>query len=287
MRLSGDDKKESAMAKTATSRAMAKAKKKEGKSPPPIPVGTLTQATIEDVSLGDVALDDVTFQYRVLPIWDDVKTALERDGQLEPVDLFAPKPYRIIDGYRRVHAASELGWSSIKAFVYRDISEEQAHRIAFSKNVVRRNLSPLERANAIYQARRRGRTIEAVATDFGLSNKQIHRYEELLTFPKGLQGLVDDHNLSMAHATLIAACSVVEIVDWAEKVQLQHWSASDLRRELRKSRGRTTSPKIQQYLKINGDLLQLSKIRVRKTAASADKAAVVAALEQAISFLSS
>jgi ParB/RepB/Spo0J family partition protein len=274
------------MAKSTASHAIAKSTDTKRQSASHSPPTCLAPAAVTVVPLNHISIDDLTFQYRILPTWDDVKSALERDGQLEPVDLLAPKPYRIIDGFRRIHAASEIGWTNVTAFIYLDITEEQAHGIAFAKNVMRRNLSPLERANAIYQARQRGRTIEAIATDFGVSTKQIHRYEELLTFPKGLQGLVDDHDLSMAHATLLAACSIAEIVNWAEKVHEQSWSATDLRRELRMNRGKRAIPQIQQYLKLTGDLLKLSTIRIRKSATDADKTAVIAALRKAIEFLS-
>ena len=141
-----------------------------------------------DVPIEDISKDDA-FQYRLSTKTGDLLESLAREGQREPVDLVGPKPYRIVDGYRRVESVRQLGWKTVKAMVHRDMSNAEAQRMAFVKNVVRKNLSPLDKANAIFQAKRHGRSEEALAKDFGISTKQLKRYEELLDLPAGLQSV--------------------------------------------------------------------------------------------------
>src|SRR5260221_11689245 len=99
----------------------------------------------EAVNLADINLADHTFQYRFVATTADLRRSLETDGQEEPVDLLrgTGKPFRIIDGFRRCAAALELGWSTIKAFVH-DFDDDKAMRYAFTKNWVRKGLSPME-----------------------------------------------------------------------------------------------------------------------------------------------
>src|SRR5262249_285496 len=138
--------------------------------------------------------------YRTGATFADLRDSIAREGQREPIDLLDGRPHIIIDGHRRFRAIAELGLTSVKALVHRNLDEEEAHRMAFTKNVVRKNLSPLDRANAISLARRRGLKRVAITSAFGMSEKQLQRYEKLLEVPEALQRLVDDGRASMAHA---------------------------------------------------------------------------------------
>jgi len=153
-------------------------KEKRGKEIPF--VDGLITAEIQNISIEDILFDDKTYQYRLSTNVRNLRRSLFREGQREPVDLMGGSPYRIINGFRRVEAIRSLDWLVAKAIVPRDISQEEAHKIAFIKNVVRKNPSPMERANAIYQARRRGMEAAEIAEQFGLSEKQLSRHETML-----------------------------------------------------------------------------------------------------------
>ena len=100
--------------------------------------------SVEMVSLSDICLEDKTFQYRFPSTSKDVRSSLENQRQREPIDLVGVSPpYRIVDGFRRITAAQDLGWDCIEAFVHRGVDGKEAMRIAFTKNVVRKNLSSL------------------------------------------------------------------------------------------------------------------------------------------------
>src|SRR3972149_4719217 len=119
-------------------------------------VDGLKATQVQDIPLDDIKADESGFQYRLSANLGDLKHSLAQEGQKEPIDLTGSKPYRIIDGFRRVAAVQALGWPTVKGLVHKGISDEEAHKLAFIKNVVRKNLSPMDKANAIYQAKQRG-----------------------------------------------------------------------------------------------------------------------------------
>ena len=75
----------------------------------------------------------------------------------EPIDLVGPAPYRILDGFRRLAALKAAGKQTAMAIVHELRTQEEAHQLAFMKNVVRKNLRPVERSRCILLARERGK----------------------------------------------------------------------------------------------------------------------------------
>jgi len=211
-------------------------------------IDKLKSQQVVDAPIEDIKVDDMTFQYRLGANVGDLKHSLEKEGQREPVDLTGNKPYRIIDGFRRVQAIRSLNWSTVKAFVHRGISDDEAHKLAFIKNVVRKNLSPMEKANAIYQAKHRGMKEKDLAQEFGLSEKQLGRYEALLDFPPEVQKLLDKDTISMAHAKVFADFKPRDLDGWVEKIK-DGQSAKQVKRELRKASGARNLGKKKLYLK--------------------------------------
>ena len=103
-------------------------------------------------------------------------------------------------------------------------------RIAFTKNVVRRNLSALEKASAIRHARQHGLTRGQIAALFGLSERQVNRYQELLSLPDHIQNICDDGTVSMAHAKALADFQVTNPEEWRKRIQEEKLEAKSLRR---------------------------------------------------------
>jgi ParB family chromosome partitioning protein len=197
-------------------------------------VDGLQDAVIESIPVDNIDASDVTFQYRFTTDTNGLRDAIAREGQLEPIDLTDSNPHLVIDGFRRLAAIRELGWPAVRAIIRRDVSIESAHQIAFEKNVVRKNLRPIEKANAIRLAKTRGCRPTAIAQQFGMSEKQIRRYDALLALPRHIQDLVDEGHITMAHAAVLAKFDGINAVEWVDKVRQSNCSASDLRRELHK-----------------------------------------------------
>ena len=240
---------------------------------------------LREVPIEDLNLTDDTFQYRLNSRPGRLLRSLASEGQKEPIDVCGTKPHRIVDGFRRVQAIRALGWLRVKALVHPDLSEDDAHAIAFIKNVVRKNLSPLERAEAIRQARRRGKSPSKIAEYLGVSEKQLSRYEALLDFPRGIRELLDRGEISMAHATVLADYGVEDPGEWAARIASERLSARRLRFELRKARGRLAPGRKRVYLRREKDRLRVYAFSMGRDAPPAERQKVVRLMKEAIAFL--
>ena len=192
----------------------------------------------QEVPLDKVDLSDTRFQMRVVTRVSDLKRSLEADGQDEPVELLGPAPYRIIDGFRRCQAAKELNWKTIRAEVREGLSEEQAFRMAFTTNFVRKSLTSLDKANAMRLALKMGIAKPELPKAFGLSGKQVQRYLEVGKLPTAVQAVIDDKFVTMAHALLLAKFEVGNLDEAAAEIKAQKLSAQNLRKSLEAKLGK-------------------------------------------------
>jgi ParB/RepB/Spo0J family partition protein len=211
-----------------------------------------------------------------------LRNALAREGQLEPIDLTDSDPHHIIDGFRRLAAIRELGWSTVRAIVRRGVSTERAHQIAFDKNVVRKNLRPIEKANAMRLAIARGCTSRSIASQFGISEKQMRRYEDLLDLPKRLRELIDAGDVSMAHAEVLARFDGIDVVEWAQRAARLDWSAPDLRRELRRSEKPSMNGRKRDFVHCSATEVRSYAWRLSEKSSMEDLERAAAAFERAI-----
>ena len=138
----------------------------------------------EPVKLSDILFEDTTFRFRSSPPTWELREDIKRHGHRKPVHLLgAGPPYRILDGFRRIAGARELGWGSVQAFVHRGIDDTQALRIAFQENLAQQDLSFPEKAHAILLARRAGLKTPEIAELFGLSEAEVLQYLKYLKSP--------------------------------------------------------------------------------------------------------
>ncbi len=240
---------------------------------------------VQDIPVEEIALEDATFQYRFNSSVADLRASLKHEGQKEPIDLTGSKPYRIIDGFRRVDAVRALGWKAVKALVHKGISDEEAHKLAFIKNVVRKNLSPMDKANAIYQAKQRGRKAAEIAEFFNLSEKQLQRYEGLLEFPSEIQKLIDKGQVSMGHAKALADFKVKNLDEWVKRIEAESLPQKQLKRELKKAFGGKSPSRPKLYLKKEKNGIRVYPFTISKDAPKQEREKVVRMLQEAIEVL--
>lgn len=241
-------------------------------------------ARVQDVLVDSIDVSDLTFQYRIRVTVTDLRDSLAREGQQEPVHLLASSPHRVVDGFRRLEAIRLLGWRTVRAFVHEALTEEQAHSIAFVNNVVRTNLSPLEKARGIYLARQRGRDRSDIARCLGLSEKQVRRYEALMNLPPELLRLLDSHRVSMAHAKILIDSGVTNVAEWALQACDAGWSSQQLRARLSNGRGRAAQRK-KAHFRFEHNCLRVSGFTISRHATQHERNAVIEELQQAISYL--
>jgi ParB/RepB/Spo0J family partition protein len=257
--------------------------KKSGKNEIPFVEG-LKVTEVLDIPLEELK-EDRTFQYRLSANIGDLKSSLQQEGQREPIDLTGSKPYRIIDGFRRVEASRALGWTVIKALVHKGITDEEAHKVAFIKNVVRKNLSPMDKANAIFQAKQRGMKSGELEEYFGLSEKQLKRYEALLDFPGEIQKLLEKETIPMGHAKVLADFKVKDLPSWLKMITEDGLTAKQLKRELKKNSGAKAGGKTKLYMKKDKGGFRMYPFSVSKDASQAEKDKVMKVLQEAMEML--
>jgi ParB/RepB/Spo0J family partition protein len=232
-------------------------------------VTSLSQFKVETVPLSDIDHEDKTFQYRTNEASEDLQESLAADGQQQAVELVGTSPpYRILDGFRRVLALRALGAGQVIVHIY-DLSEEDAHKAAFIKNVVRKNLTAGEQANAILLAIRRGRKSDDIARDLGLSKRQILRYKAYLNLPPAIRRHVDEGSVKIAHLQALTTGKVNqrEWPKWIKHVLDEEWSARRLTRELKQVQAHEQEAKSQDPVRIDDRGVYLSQTAIEFTAA--------------------
>lgn len=110
----------------------------------------------------------------------ELVTSLQEVGQLVPIvvntirELAPDKPYdyeltyELIDGFRRVAAFKELGWKRIGKINLYDLTDADLFQIELHTNIVRKQLNPAEKADAISKLHEMRQTEFGVTTPRGV-----------------------------------------------------------------------------------------------------------------------
>ena len=130
--------------------------------------------------------------------------SIRRHGVLQPIVVRraaagAARPYELVVGERRWRASQRAGRETIPAVV-QDVEPHDLLEVALVENVQRRDLNPIELAQAFRALLEAGRTQEEVGERVGLDRSTIANHLRLLELPKELQEDVERGALSMGHA---------------------------------------------------------------------------------------
>lgn len=250
-------------------------------SPAPAPNEGLTVGW-QEVNIADIDEQDFQFQFRLSSPVAELRRSLAENGQELPIDLLGPgKPYKIIDGYTRCRIARELGWTKLKAFVH-VFDTEKALRLAFSRNVVRRNLKPTERANALWIAQKQGIKKSELPQVFGISAKQVSRYLDLLSFSPVIQRSIDGTVITMAHAKVFADFGVEDVAAWKERVIQEGLNAKALKRLLKKEKGSSSAGRKRNYIKVSKSSVRSYAFQVDDRTSKDDRDRLIRVMKEAI-----
>jgi ParB family transcriptional regulator, chromosome partitioning protein len=137
---------------------------------------------------------------------EELAQSLKRHGMIQPI-LVRPhgSGYQIVAGERRWRAAQRAQLHQVKAIV-RELSDEETLEIALIENIQRKDLNPIEEAEAYRK----------LCTDFGHSQNELAAIVEksrshvanmmrLLELPTLVRELVIEGQLSMGHARALLA----------------------------------------------------------------------------------
>lgn len=141
--------------------------------------------------------------------WDtddlsELAESIKTNGLVQPIIVRqAGAKFELVAGERRLRAARLAQMDTITALV-RDASDEQMLELALIENIHRRDLNPIERAEAyLSYLNRFSLTQVAAAERLGEDRSVIANYLRLLDLPEDLKQMLIDGRLSMGHARAI------------------------------------------------------------------------------------
>ncbi len=134
---------------------------------------------------------------------EELVESIREHGILQPL-LVRPAPngsaeYQIVAGERRYRASAAVGLEAVPATV-RDLSDEEAAKLALLENVERDDLSPIEEAQSLSGLLEWYETQEALAEEVGYSPGYISQRMSLLDLPGRVRQLVNEGKLTSTHA---------------------------------------------------------------------------------------
>jgi ParB family chromosome partitioning protein len=131
---------------------------------------------------------------------DDLVNSIKSEGFFSPI-IVTKQPngrYMLVAGERRITAAKMAGLSSVPAIV-REVAGEKLLELAIIENVQRKDLNPVEEANAFaYLQKEFGLSIRDTAKKIGIKEALVKTRLDLLELPDYVQQAVLDNTM---HAT--------------------------------------------------------------------------------------
>ncbi|UCD45940.1 MAG: ParB N-terminal domain-containing protein [Candidatus Bathyarchaeota archaeon] len=181
----------------------------------------MSSSKIVKVRLSDIDLTDTRFMSRLdidLTGIANLAEDLRKFGQRNPVGLrLVGGKHQIIYGWHRVKAALLLGWETIEARIYEDITDLQAQLHNISDNVTHENLTTLEIAYQVRKLREvHGLSVLQISELYGGKVQYIYDLLTLTGMKEEIKQAVHLGRISLTHAIEInrfPVSSQLEILD--------------------------------------------------------------------------
>lgn len=188
--------------------------------------------------LKTIKIDDVKSEHKIRVDFGDMKRlteSLRREGQLDLLSVYKDgEGYQVIDGHRRLKAASDLGWETVQCMVFPELKPAEAAHIAYTKNMERKNYNPIEEALHL----------KAMKEEYGFSCRQlqvkgygtparISQKMKLLDLPEKIQNKIAKGDLTPAHGkALLRLPTAKEQVNMAKQISDYGWNATKTKKEV-------------------------------------------------------
>ncbi len=160
---------------------------------------------------------------------EELAQSIKSKGVIQPIIV---RPihdgyYEIIVGERRWRASKQIGLGEIPAIV-RDYGKSDRMAVALIENIQRKNLNPLEEAQAIYELIEEcSMTHLEVAEGIGKSRATISNLVRLLNLEPEVKVMVNASLLEMGHARALLSLSGQAQIDAAQLVVNRSLSVRD------------------------------------------------------------
>jgi len=272
----------------------SKVEKRRGRPPKEnkpiiIPEG-LPKGKIEEVNIRDIAVEDTTYEFRVAYKVTDLVRSIKEEGLQFPVILRGKdKPYQLVSGFRRLRACRQLGMPKIKAIIREDLSKEEALRLSWVENEIKKSLTPLDKAHAIEKLKSQGKKTEEIAQVFGLSKRQIERYQQIADYPEILKKALKDEDILFKHALLLVQAHKknpkLDLKAWVSTITSEALTAEELKKRLAKESKRAPKPK--KFIEKRKGGFRLFPFALHENTPEAEKKEMEKALKTALQMLES
>ncbi len=160
----------------------------------------------------------------------ELADSIKAQGLVQPVivRMVGEQQYELIAGERRWRAAQMAGLSQVPA-VIRELEDQQALAMALIENIQRKDLNPLEEAQALARLLTEFElTHQEVAEAVGRSRSAVTNLLRLLKLPELLQDWLQDGLLSMGHVRALLTLEGSAQVQLAQQAIDEGWSVRQI-----------------------------------------------------------
>lgn len=139
---------------------------------------------------------------------NELANSIKENGVFQPILVRRSSVgYELVAGERRLRASKLAGLKNIPAIIV-DFNDQQMMEISLLENIQRKDLTPIEQANAYNQLiEKLNYTQDQLAKRIGKSRSNVTNLLRLLNLPPEVQKLVNNGKLSYGHARALLSLS--------------------------------------------------------------------------------
>jgi len=137
----------------------------------------------------------------------ELKNSIAEKGIVQPITVRRFNDgFQLIAGERRLRSVSDLGLSTIPAFIIDVETDEEMMELSIIENIHREDLNPIDIANGYKRLIDECKlTQESVAQKVGKDRATVANFLRLLKLPKLIRDSVQSGEITMGHARAILA----------------------------------------------------------------------------------
>jgi len=170
----------------------------------------------------------------------ELARSVAESGVVQPVVVRTMgEGYELLAGERRWRAAQLAGLAELPAVVRDDLSESEAAILGLIENLQRESLGPMETARGLESlCREHGLTHDGAAERIGKSRAYVTNYLRLLRLAPPVQAHIDDGELSLGHAKILAGMPEADQIEFARHAVRRRLSVRALETAWRRDQAR-------------------------------------------------
>lgn len=166
----------------------------------------------------------------------ELASSIAESGVIQPVVVRGNRDsgYVLLAGERRWRAAQQAGLDRLPAIIRNDLGDAQAAVLGLIENLQRESLGVMETAHGLARLADAHRlTHDAIAHRIGKSRVYVTNYLRLRQLSAPVQTLIDNDQLSLGHAKILAGLPAAEQTRLARAAARDQWSVRRLERAAR------------------------------------------------------